>query len=267
MQLYQPLEIGSAPAASLQTPLSFGFRDKWPTTFRVGILLCCDLITLSVAAAAGYLAWARPMLHQPVSEYLAVAPIFFLFPAVYAAAGLYPGFGLGAVETLRRLVHCTSLSFLGLAAATFLLKADRGYSRMTLAISWLVALAAVPLARFVVLATVSQLKWWKEPAVIFGRLSDVGMLIRSLRHAFSLGYRVVGVVSADGAIASGSIENIPILGGVEIVPQLSDVGVGTALVWDNRDDPRILGALGIGGIVGGVLASGGGGGGSASPSK
>ena len=243
MLLYQPLEIGCTPAASVQTQLGFGFRDKWPTTFRVGILLCCDVATLSVTAAAGYLAWARPVLHQPVSEYAAILPIFLLFPAVYAIAGLYPGFGLGAVETLRRLVHSTNLSFLGLTLASFLLKTDRGYSRVTLAVTWLVALAAVPLARFVLLATVSQLKWWKEPAVIFGRLSDVGILIRSLRHAFSLGYRVVGVVSADEGVASGSIENIPILGGVEVIPRLSDVGVGTALIWDNRDDPRILNAL------------------------
>ncbi len=37
---------------------------------------------------------------------------------------LYPGFGLGAVEILRRLFYCTSISFLGVAAASFALKAD-----------------------------------------------------------------------------------------------------------------------------------------------
>ncbi len=243
MLLYQPLDLGNLSEVSIRPQLSLSLDNWWPATFRVGILLLCDLLTLALAFAVGYLAWAKPMLHQSVDGYFTLLPTFLLFPAVYAIAGLYPGFGLGAVETLRRLVHATNLSFLGIVTVTFLLKIDRGYSRITLAITWMLVLFGLPLLRFMTLSTVSQLRWWKERAVILGGLSDIGILIRSLRHAFSLGYRVVGVVSADEGSASGSIEGIPILGGIEVIPRLHYLGVNTALVWDNRDNPQTIAAL------------------------
>ena len=161
---------------------------RWPAFSRIATLVTSDLLALAVASLAGYFSWAYLVLHQDVWSYVKLTPLLPLFPAAYAAAGLYPGFGLGAVETLRRLVHCTNASFVAIAAGTFVFKADPLYSRMTFALMWAAALILVPLTRFIALLIVKQLRWWGEPVVIFGSSGDALNVIQSLRHAFALGY-------------------------------------------------------------------------------
>jgi Undecaprenyl-phosphate galactose phosphotransferase WbaP len=200
---------------------------------RNSVLLFCDLSALLIASMLGYLAWAEAFLHQPASQYLSLLPLLCLFPVAYAAAGLYPGFGLGAVEILKRLFYCTSISFLGVAAASFALKADPTYSRMTFTIAWTGALVIVPVCRMLTLSIVKPFRWWSEPTVIFGTASQAKLTIRSLKRAFSLGYTVVGVLCCDGQRLGQTIENIPILGGLELVPELARQGVTTLLAWDD----------------------------------
>jgi Undecaprenyl-phosphate galactose phosphotransferase WbaP len=204
------------------------------TALQVSILLFCDLVAVVVAAISAYQVWAKMLLMQPISIYLELTPLLFVFPLSYSVAGLYPGFGLGAVETLRRLFHCTNVSFLVIAAATFVFKADSVYSRMTFAIFWLAALLIVPMARLLTLSMVSRFRWWGEPAIIFGRTQEAELVMSLLRRTFSLGYRVVGVIS-QGERAK-TVQGVPVLGGSEMLPAVSRLGVSTCLVWDRSDD-------------------------------
>jgi Undecaprenyl-phosphate galactose phosphotransferase WbaP len=210
-------------------------RLRRATAGQIVILLLCDICALTLAALLAYWLWAHRVLHQPITVYLDLAPLLILFPLTYAVGLLYPGFGLGAVETLRRLVDCTNLSCLFIAAATFAFQADPLYSRMTFAIFWTAALVAVPMTRFLMLSVVSHMAWWGEPAIIFGRTNEAEFVIRLLRGAFSLGYRVVGVVTNE-LTAIDNIDGVPILGGTETLPLLSRLGVSTCLVWDRSDD-------------------------------
>jgi Undecaprenyl-phosphate galactose phosphotransferase WbaP len=200
---------------------------------RYGLLVLCDLAALLLASTAGYMVWAGLILHQPVAPYLSLLPLLCLFPFAYAFADLYPGFGLGAVEILRRLSYCTSISFLGLAAASFAVKADPVFSRMTFLAALVAALVIVPVFRLVTLSIVKWSRWWGEPTVIFGTASEARLTIRSLKRAVSLGYDVVGVLSSDGLRVGQRIEGVPILGGLELVPELSQRGVSTLLAWDD----------------------------------
>ena len=217
--------------------------SRWPATIHVGSLVLSDLSALTMAASIGYFYWAHGVLHQRLSDYLPLLPLLALFPAIYAAAGLYPGFGLGAVETLRRLVHCTNASFIAVVVCIFVFKADARYSRMTLGIAWLAALVSVPFLRFVTLSIVKQLRWSGEPVIIFGRLQDVARVIHALRHAFSLGYKVAGVVSCDQPTAISVVEDIPVLGGTDVLGHLRHFAVRTVLLWDGVDQPGILDIL------------------------
>src|SRR5216683_1216776 len=83
----------------------------WAMIGRVVVLLCADLAALVAAGITGYLSWARIELQQPAALYAALLPLFLVFVGAYSIAGLYPGFGLGAVETLRKLFYSTTLSF------------------------------------------------------------------------------------------------------------------------------------------------------------
>src|SRR5918992_577051 len=155
----------------------------WLHVARIGILLLTDLL-----------------------------PLLWLFPLGYAGMGLYPGFGVGAAETLRRLSYCTSFAFLVLAAGSFALKLPHYYSRMTFAIVWGTSLAFVPLWRFLVLSVACRWRWWGEPTVLIGDGPWVQWAIRSLGNALSLGYRPVAVLMPDGHQQEHLVEGVPVFG-------------------------------------------------------
>jgi hypothetical protein len=121
-----------------------------------------------LAVSVGYLLWARLVLDLPLSLYTELMPLLLLFPLGYDGAGLYPGFGIGAEEILRRLSYCTSFAFLVLAAASFVLKLLGHYWRMSFAIAWGASLVIVPLLRFLLLAVGKRWEWWGEPVVLVG---------------------------------------------------------------------------------------------------
>jgi len=96
---------------------------------RVMVLAATDTLALFVAGSFGYLIWARAELNQPIVLYASLSVLIAVFPLIYMLMDLYPGFGLGAVETIRRLSHGTTLGFLLLAATSFAFKLDHLYSR------------------------------------------------------------------------------------------------------------------------------------------
>jgi Undecaprenyl-phosphate galactose phosphotransferase WbaP len=114
-----------------------------------------------------------------------------LLPFGYAAAGLYPGFGVGAVETIRRLSYCTSFGFAILASSAFALGLTFDLSRLTFALGWLLSLASVPLLRFALLYYASSLSWWGEPVLVAGQADQVSQTVLALRSALTLGYHPV----------------------------------------------------------------------------
>jgi lipopolysaccharide/colanic/teichoic acid biosynthesis glycosyltransferase len=135
--------------------------------------------------------------------YLGLLPLLGLFPFSYAVAGIYR-LGLGAVETLRRFSYSTSVSFIAIAAASFVFKADQRYSRITFILIWLAALVIVPLFRASVLALVRSRSWWREPAVIFGTKRQIELTILSLSGASAAGYEIVAVLCTDSESYAGT---------------------------------------------------------------
>lgn len=217
-------------------------KAYWPLRrlARVILLLLTDGIALVVAVSLGFFLWAGPVLHQPASLYISLLPLLCLFLVGYATLGLYPGFGLGAVETLRRFSHCTSVVFLTLAAAAFVLELPSHYSPVTFGIAWGFSLALVPLTRFLMLGCASRWQWWKEPAVLAGSGRWMPQTIRSLRKALSLGYRPVGILSTDGNWHGPSVEDVPVHSGVHLAPHLAKDGVRVAIMGDGKREGQTL---------------------------
>jgi Undecaprenyl-phosphate galactose phosphotransferase WbaP len=202
---------------------------------RVAVLLLTDMVALLTAVSLGYLLWAGPVLRQPASVYVDLIPLLLLFPLGYAGAGLYPGFGVGAVETMRRLSCCTSFAFLVIASVSFALKLPPHLSRMGFAIAWSASLVLLPLLRFLVLSAVSRWRWWREPTVLVGSGQWVERTVRALRHALSLGYQPLAVLSPDFRWRGRPIEGVPVLGGSEMAPHLAMCGVRVALMEEGKE--------------------------------
>jgi Undecaprenyl-phosphate galactose phosphotransferase WbaP len=207
--------------------------QKLSTLTRYAVLSISDITALTLSFLCGYLAWSHLVLDQPLSTYVDIVPLLWLFPISYAVVGLYPGFGLGVVESLRRLFYSTSLAFLVLAAASFAFKADPRYSRMTFAITWIIALAIVPLMRSLTLSVAKRFHWWLEPTVVFGTLPQIELTIRSVSSVDSLGYQIVGALCQDERMFGRCVQGVRILGGLDLGHELTRRGVTTMLAWDS----------------------------------
>ena len=221
---------------------AYGWSRWFAKALRVFSLLLCDLFSVSVAYTLGYVLWADPILHLDYRSYSHVGFLLPVFLLAYGIAGMYPGFGLGAVETVRRLSYTTCGVFLLFTAIDFALKTEGRMSRMSFAIAWTGAMVLVPLVRFVMLSLAHGLRWWGEATVVVGTPRQIGLTVRSLRDAFSLGYTVVGALSLRGG-SSREIEGVPLLGGLRSAVRLRELGVKTALVWDSRTQGKTLSYL------------------------
>src|SRR5438132_973993 len=121
------------------------------------------------------------------------------------------------------------MSFLVLATASFAFKADPRYSRITFGITWLLSLATVPLCRSLTCSLANRVHWWREPTVVFGTLPQIELTIRSVTNAGPREYEIVGALCQDDRTIGRIITDVPILGGSNLVPELTRLGVTTIL--------------------------------------
>jgi len=221
-------------------------REWWRQIVRGLVMAATDTASLFVAATVAYLVWAGPVKHQTAALYLRLWPLMGLPLLVYWRSELYPGFGLGGVEMLRRLSTSTSVVFLFLLGFEFVFKVPQRYSRMAAGLAWLLALVLVPLGRFVVLAVVRRQKWWASPCVLLGTGTTSRHVIESLRNALTIGYRPVGVLSEDDTGGTTSVAEVPVIGDTGDAAAIAAAGVRVAIlvdevehVWSARDLERL----------------------------
>ena len=218
--------------AVLDRPIS-----AWARVGRVFVLLLSDHAALLAVACFAYAAWAAPVHQQPAALYVRLLPMAPLFAVGYALLGLYPGFGLGAVESLRRLSVATSFVFVAIAALVFVLKVPHQYSRMTFILMWCGALVFVPAARYLIVTQASRLRWWHEPCVVVGEATQLQSTLETLQGAVSVGYRAIAVLATDRRPWGDALRGYPVFTGSEGARFLSSHGIHVAIV----DDEQLVG--------------------------
>ncbi|MGC8857067.1 MAG: undecaprenyl-phosphate galactose phosphotransferase WbaP [Anaerolineae bacterium] len=115
-----------------------------------------------------------------------------------AIMGLYPGYGLTAVKELERTTKAITLSFFLLAATSYLNKPFQDISRLSIIISWLLALVALPLVHFILRNLLSRFGWYGIPVVIFGEHNEMTQsIVFSLKRMRRLGWRPLTVLPLD----------------------------------------------------------------------
>lgn len=176
-----------------------------------------DLIAVAIAMVAAVLARYAFDGRYDLGLYFRLAGLLVLFGAGYAVYGLYPGIGLNAVRELRQLTLATTLVFILLATLLFLFKEGRTYSRLVFVISWLLALALVPLMRAQVRAKFGHERWWGYPVVVFGSGEAAERLVEGLRREPEHGLHPVAVFQP-GASRRGAVRGVPVLGDFHAAP-------------------------------------------------
>jgi Undecaprenyl-phosphate galactose phosphotransferase WbaP len=209
---------------------------------RVAVLVAGDVLVIGLALGLAYAIWARGQLRQPESLYLPLWPAVCLFPLLYAGARLYPGFGLGPVETLRRLSARTTAGYVLFGAATFAFKVPQVYSRVTLSIAWVLSLFLVPLGRALVNAACGRRAWWPEPVLVVGEGRALASSLRRLETGAGRGYRPVGVLTSAPQMLAASRPAVPVVGRPDEAEAFARVGVQLVLVVEGPGEGAGAGA-------------------------
>lgn len=221
----------------LVLPTEFGLSPAWSKPIRVGFLISADTIALLTSFALAIGTYATFVVRQDPKVYLALLPLVAIFPLSYALSGLYPGFGVGPVETLRQLTVRTSFIFVVLAAGTFVLKLPPAYSRATFCIAWFSALFMVPMARFFTLRWLQTWDWAAAPALVLGPRSALSKLENQLAAIRLSGYRAALSFATDTEIMTGGKPMNPAATKVaRHMKMLAESGIHVVVLVDDGSD-------------------------------
>jgi Undecaprenyl-phosphate galactose phosphotransferase WbaP len=160
------------------------------------LLILVDIITVSSAvmlsAAIRYL--LVPLMGGVVNWSLIINSLFFfmLFTVVLAwLNGLYPGFGLAAVQEMQKVLYVVSLASVFLGVILFLQQLGMAFSRMIFVLTWFLSALFMMLGRFAIRNRFSRLPWWGIPMIVIGSQDRIVPVIDKLLQTRRLGFRPV----------------------------------------------------------------------------
>jgi len=209
-------------------------------------LVFADLLALEASLLLGYAfrelfsLWLPAKV--PLEALFPVALALPLFTLGFALAGLYPGYGLPAVERMRRRVQVTLLLFLALIAWNWLF-AQEGWSRSVLLLAMGFALVLVPLGEVLAREVLARLGLWGVPVLILGAGKTGALVVRKLKEDPVLGLRPLALLDDDPAKWGEEVEGVPVWGEVDRARDFAQKGVRHAILAMPGVDRERLAAL------------------------
>jgi Undecaprenyl-phosphate galactose phosphotransferase WbaP len=209
MQLQKKRQL-SIPALSLPRP--------W---LNFALFAVADFVGLSFSCVVSVLGrWVCGGEFHP-TLYWQLWPVLGLFLVTYAIVGLYPGIGISPVDELRWLSLSTTLIYTVLGSSIFLFRSGEVYSRLIFIFACGLSLLLVPICRGAVRYWFAQRSWWGCPVMVLGAGKTGDLVVRTLQRRPGLGLKPV-VILDDDPKKHGSLHGVPVLGGVELAPVLTE---------------------------------------------
>ena len=196
-------------------------------------LVLADALALEASLLLAYL--ARQALgflfpaEVPLEGLAPLALALLLFPLGYGLAGLYPGYGLPAVERMRRKVQVTFLLYLALIAWNWLFSQE-DWSRSVLLMAMGFSLVLVPLGGTLVRELLARLGLWGVPVLVLGAGKTGALVVRKLKEDGVLGLRPVALLDDDPAKWGGEVEGVRVVGSLEQAGAFGRRGVRYAIL-------------------------------------
>jgi Undecaprenyl-phosphate galactose phosphotransferase WbaP len=178
-------------------------------------------ITLSLLVAGAVRWWWMGTPMVPLWSWLLV---LFWCGAAYSQ-GLLPGWGIGAVEELRRTLLLLAGIFSGVAVVLFLVKQGEDVSRLVLLSGFCLSAVLVPLTRTLVKRALIRRRSWGVPAVVYGDLKTGAEVIQSLREQQGCGYIPVGFFGDDVQSLGEDLAGVPVIGTTEEVTNQAPIAI------------------------------------------
>ena len=168
----------------------------------------------------------------PLSE-IAIAstlPYVAVWIGLRASLGLYPGYGLGQVEVLRRQTFALIATLTITLFFAFASQLGESLSRVLLC-AWSVSLLLVaPLARCFVEQAMAKAGLWGKPVVVLGTQKTGARVLKVLQQEWQLGFKPIGVFDDHLIPMEGALEGVPYGGTLnDAVSVAQEHGVDTAI--------------------------------------
>ena len=198
-------------------------RTAWfarRTVANAAALLVSELAMLAVALlAAGFIRqWVLGEPQMVLGDAWVVLPLYVGGAAI---AKLIPGYGLGAVEQLRRLfwilLAVFGLTIIGIWLAGPNVDPSHTSSRLTIGLAGAISIFTVPLARTFVKAVLVRADTWGVPVVVYGAGRTGAKIVRQLQEEPGMGYVPVAVFDDDRNRWGDFLDTVPIVGGTDRV--------------------------------------------------
>lgn len=154
------------------------------------------------------------------SLYWQLWPVLGLFVLGYATVGLYPGVAISPVDEMRWVSITTTLIYLVLGSVTFLRREGEIYSRSIFLTAWVMSMLFVLIGRVSARHLFARYKWWGYPVMVLGAGRTGEMVVRTLLRRPSIGLRPI-VILDDDPEKHGSLHDVPVLGRLELAPELA----------------------------------------------
>jgi len=189
-----------------------GRKPNFVTSCLLNTVALC--ISDSVVLLAGlYLGnWIIYLIHSvPISiRYsLALVPVWCIG---VIATGQAPGWGLGAVEELRRIELLLLAVFAAAGIAVFMVRGMP--SRIVYLTTYFLSAVFIPFGRLFTKKLLNKAGCWGCAAVLYGDTETLDQLLRIVREEKSIGYFPVGIFSDD--IPPHTVyKGVPVLGKLE----------------------------------------------------
>ncbi len=136
-----------------------------------------------------------------------VVPNVALWVVVRALLGLYPGYGLGQVEELRRHAYAVFATLATVAVFATVFQVGGLLSRLQLVLGFLGLLLLAPLARYLAVQGTRKAGLWGKPVVILGSGEAGTRVTALLQEKQELGYTPVAAFDYRLAFGEGPLED------------------------------------------------------------
>lgn len=195
---------GEIPAKSLA-----GFRDHLGSLILLGTDAVLAVAVWEIAALFRQIVGRGGISEMSVA---AVASSLGVWIGVRWLLGLYPGYGMGQIEELRRQTHAVLATMAITAIFAFSFQVGDTISRLLLLAGFAGLAILAPPVRHLTKLSLRKAKLWGKPVVVLGFGDDGGRVLRVLQEDWTLGLKPVGVFDGKQAPVSGEIEGVPYCG-------------------------------------------------------
>ena len=130
---------------------------------------------------------------------------------IFSINGLYPGFGLTAVEEIQKIFYSLTLTYAVLAILIYFQQVGLELSRWTFLAGWAFGCLFNMLFRFAARNRFSLFEWWGTPVLVVGPVAQTSDAIRKLIRSRRLGLRPVLVLDEVCPVGVSQVLQVPVV--------------------------------------------------------